>query len=654
MKDKYTLRKICSLENITIPKEFMHLADDEISMITCFGSRIRKGGALFPRGLTEAGKKGTYSLNENSARRAYENGAKFIFSKEQYYKKNGEKLPCIIINDPNKTFIKLCQLIRNEFSDDMKTIAITGSVGKTSTTNMVGIIASENRKTYFSKKNTNGFASIGNHMQNITDDIEVYIQEIGAYFPGLVEDGARILQPDACIVTNIGPSHIDLYGTMDAIAHDKLAVARQLKPNGMAFLNYDDPILRKAELDCNVTWFSLNDCDADYYADNIVYREGYIEYDIIGKKEQTHVTLNCYGFHNIINSIAAYAMGRWLGLTGKEIADALLKFKVEGMRENLCNVGGYRLFIDCFNSAPNSLEGAIKTLTNIEINKGNKRIAVLGDMLKMGELSEKLHSNCGKILSKYNIDKFICYGPFMRYMAEELKKAGKDVLYADDRNILNHYITKYSNPGDLILFKAGHKIALSKTIDQIFGTSFYISDVDIILEKGSNFKTEDFSGKIIDDLVEIRKYIGDDNKVTIPSKINGKPVYRIGAESFNRKKMIEEIHFEEGVSNIGYAAFYICTGLKRVTLPATLKVIERSAFNYCINLEEVEIPKSVTSIGRRAFYDCRSLKRIVIGMNVKSIGVEAFAKCPNITIYGEEGSLAEQYAKENNINFIQV
>lgn len=654
MKEKYTLREICEIEGISIPTEYMSQADEPISMITCFGNRIGKGGALFPRGLDETGKKASYNLNERGARRAYENGARFIFSKEQYYGENGEKLPCVIIDNPQKTFAKLCKKIRDSFSDEMVTVAISGSVGKTTTTEMVRIIASENRKTYSSQKNTNGFASIANHMQNINDDVKVYIQEVGAYFPGLVEDGATILEPNACIITNIGPSHIDLYGSLENIAHDKLALARHLKPNGMAFLNYDDPILRKADLNCNITWFSLNDSNADYYADNIVYHEGHIEYDIIHNDEKTHIMLSCYGFHNIINSLAAFAFGRWIGLSGEEIATALGKFKVKGMRENLCNVGGYRLFIDCFNSAPNSLEGAIKTIMNIKVGQGNKRIAVLGDMLKMGELSEKLHTDCGRVISQYDVDLFICYGPYMKYMAQELEKAGKTVLYTNDRYQLNDYINENISLGDLILFKAGHKMALAKNIDQIFGTSYYISDIDVLLDKGADFKTDLFSGKIVDGMAEIRKYLGADTKITIPSTINGVPVYRIGADSFNRNRTMEDLVVEEGVTNIGFAAFYICPSLKKVTLPSTLKIIERNAFNYCIELEEITIPANVTDIDKRAFYDCKKLKKIVIGPNVKHIAERVFSNCPEVTIHGKEGSYAEVYAKENKIPFITM
>lgn len=655
MKKRFTLKEICCVAEIDIPEEYKACADEEVTMITCFGSRVSKGGALFPRGLTENGKPASRAADERHARKGYENGAKFIFSKEQYFGEKGEKLPCIIVKDPRELFMKLCRMVRSEFRKEMVTIAITGSVGKTSTTDMVALVVGDTKKTYFSKKNTNGFASIANHMQNIKDDIDVYIQEVGAYFPGLIDEGATMLEPNACIVTNIGTSHIDLYETVENIAYDKLGVARHMAPGGMAFLNYDDPMLRKADLDCNITWFSMDNPEADYYAKDVTYGDGCIEYDIVGGGETTHIKLHSYGLHNVINSVVAFAFGRWIGLSADEIAKTLLKFKTEGMRQNLCNIGGYRLFIDCFNAAPNTLEGAVNTITKIPVAAGKRRIAVLADMLKMGDLSEQLHTECGRTLAGYDIDLFLCYGPYMKYMAEELKKAGKKVIYTDKRETLNKLVEKEIDKGDLVLFKGGHKMSLSKTIDTVYGTSFYITDPDILISIGKDIKTEDFTAKRVDGMVEIRKCQSSAEKVVVPSYIENTPVVRIGGDAFSRVKTLQELEIGEGVTNIGTAAFYICSNLKKVTLPNTLKMIERSAFNYCTSLEEIVLPESVTTISHRAFYECRSLKKIVIGDSVKSIeGDEVFAKCSELTIYCMEDSCAEDYAKEHGIAYVST
>lgn len=654
MRNILTFKSMCEIIGVDIPEKFQPDEHVQISSFSCFGSRIRRSdSALFIRGLLDTGKKSSHTYNESAARLGYRNGARFIFSTEQYYTESGDPLPCILVDDPSALFIKLSNALRRELLQSTKVVAVTGSVGKTTTTEMMSLVAGAKFKTYHSEKNTNGFASISNHLQTISTDYSVYVQEVGAYFPGLVEADAMMLEPDACVITNIGTSHVDLYGTVENIVYDKLALTRHLTPNGMAFVNYDDATLRRQKYDCNVTWFSLDNPEADFYAANVKYGDGMIEYDIIGDGATTHIRLASYGMHNIINSVVAFAFGCWCGIPKDAIAAAFLKFKTEGIRQNYCNIGGYRLYIDCFNSAPNSLESAIETVTKIPIGEGCKRIAVLGDMLKMGELSSQLHIDCGKALAKYNIDLFLCYGPYMYYMANELKQRGCRVMYTASREQLDLWVAANVHRGDLVLFKSGHRMYLARTIDKVFGTSFYLTDLDVLTEYGKTVEADGFTASVVHGQAAIRKCTLTSDKIVVPSKIGNAQVVRIGADVFNRKRM-NELVIEEGITIIGFAACYVCTNLKTLTLPTTLRVIERSAFNYCTNLEVVTLPDSVTNIEARAFYDCRALEKIVIGENVGYIGNEAFHNCRKLTIYGTVGSYAEQYAKREGIPFQSI
>ena len=253
MRKNFTIGEICRLAHVPVPPQFLPQADAAIPMITCFGSRARQGDALFPRGLTEEGKPAERSYNEANARRGYENGAAVIFSQEPYYTADGQPLPCIVVEDPRALFARLCREIRQGFTQKTVTVGITGSVGKTTTSEMIELIAREAGTVFCSKNNANGFGSIARNMQSVDDDADVYIQEVGAYFPGLIAESAAILQPDITIVTNIGVSHIEQYGTVENIAQDKIALAQHMAPCGMAFLNYDDPRLRAAAVDGDVT-----------------------------------------------------------------------------------------------------------------------------------------------------------------------------------------------------------------------------------------------------------------------------------------------------------------------------------------------------------------------------------------------------------------
>ncbi len=651
MKKQFTLKQICDLAGIEVPEEFQNKKDETISHVVCLGGYADKGCAYFELNRLENGGKASYQYNLAAARRAAENGASYFFCTAPVTDKAGNPLPCIVLDDPRAVYIKICKQIRNQFPENSITMAVTGSVGKTTTKEMLNLIAQTQYKTHFSRENANGFVSISNYIQKLPSDTEVYIQEVGAFYPGLVEADAQLLEPNACIITNISTPHIDLYGSIDNILYDKLALVRHMKPDGMAFLNMDDPRLAELQPDCNVTWFSVDNPKADFHAENIEYMDGYMQFDIVGKGKSTKVQIHSYGIHNIINAIAAFAFGSWLKIPETVMATALGEYKAVGLRQNLENIGGYRLYVDCYNAAPNSMVGAVQTIMRIPVPEGNQRIAVFGDIPRMGDMAAEVHIKFGQDIAKYDLDWILCYGTDIKYTADELKRSGRKVLYTKDRKQLNQWIVQKAKVGDLLLFKASHPTHLAKTIDQIFGTSYHITDGDVITSSGRNIQTQRFTGKAVDGMVEIRKCLTDEERVVVPSHMNDIPVYRIGADSFNRKRTMQELVISEGIVNIGVAAFYICTKLTRVTFPSTLKVIERSAFNYCTALEEAYLPDSVISINRRAFYDCHALKKIVIGPNTNFIGSEAFTNCKDLTIYGVSGSYAEAYAKKEGIPF---
>lgn len=654
MMDGFTLKFICAFANIKVPEKFSGDSSFKFSTITCSGAQCVPNCAFFERGLLENGTPAPDSYKESAARRAYANGAKFLFCSRQYLTNEGNPLPCIIVEDPRRLFISIMATLRNSYSSGTNVTAITGSVGKTTTKEMLTLVASSKFKTLFSRENANGFASIAKYMQQVNHNTEVYIQEAGAFFPGLVESEAYMLKPNSVVITNVGMPHIDLYGSVENILYDKLSLLRYMKPGGMAFLNYDDPMIRNCTPDCNVTWFSAENTNADFYAENIVFADEFMEFDISGKCSTTHIKLNTFGIHNIINSVAAFAYGYWMGIPEKDIAAALSSYKAVGLRQNLVNIGGYQLYVDCYNSAPNSVVGAVQTAIRIPVEDGNKRIIVFGDIPRMGAMAPKIHGDCGKQIAKYGIDLYLLYGPNMAYMAEELRRAGRNVLHTCSRDQLNLWLAQNMKLGDLILFKAGHPSHLAKTVDQVYGTSYHITDGDVILDSGRNFETERFTGKIVDGMAEIRSCKDASEEMKLPAYIQDRPLVRIGDDSFSRSRKLQRLVIPEGVTNIGVGAFYICTNLKSVVFPSTLKVLERSAFNYCVKLEDVTLPDSVIHIGRRAFYDCKSLRKIFISRNTTFIGSEAFTNCTHLTIYGFKGSFAEKYAADNGIPFNNI
>lgn len=329
--EKVTIKSMCNLFNVDIPNILKEKENMELSRCVCKTFFVKKDSAFFCRGVLGNGQKASYTDSENEARKAYKNGAICIVSTDQYYDTNGKELPCIIVKDPLNCFIELCIEYRKRL--EAITVAITGSVGKTTTKEMMYLVAKQKYKTFSSGPTSNDFATISQIIQTLNKDNEVYIQEIGGFSPGFVEKSSKIVQPDVGVVTNIGLNHIDLYGSKEGILKDKICVASTLKKDGVAFLNLDDELLQKVKLDCNVIWYSSFNPDADFYADNIKYESDGISFNIRYEKKAVPIKLKTYGKHNVINAVVAFAFGKYLNLDDGVIANALNEYEGKGIRQ---------------------------------------------------------------------------------------------------------------------------------------------------------------------------------------------------------------------------------------------------------------------------------------------------------------------------------
>lgn len=643
VKRRLSLDKICTILNVAVPDNFKPVAKKEISYITARYTWVRKGCIYFSRylGTTE----------EKEARLAYQKGASIIFSSKQLYMETGNPLPCIIVSNPEHAFYEvnrwLCQLYT------AKIIAITGSVGKTTTKEMLYHVVSTSFNTLKNTGNANTYAAISDTIQKLNPNNEVYIQEVCGFSPGWVKGGGYMLNPNACLITNVGYPHVDLYGSIDNILKDKMSLIDNMTADGVAFLNYDDERIRNYNVTKPVISFALHNTNADYVATDIVYGEGVIDFVINGKGEKIPARIHMYGEYNVINALAAFAIGRWLGIPASKIVEALDTYRSEGMRQNVCNIGGYNLYMDCYNSAPNSVLGSVHSLSLMEANNGGRKIVVFGDIPRLGKLSEEIHKQVGRDLVSEKIDAYFFFGPYAQHTAEELKNAGFTVYHTLDRDELNRAIMNYIHRDDIILFKAGHPMALAKSADQIFGTSFHITDGDVLLDNSKYVDNSDFIARWIDGVIEIQKSKRNISKLNIPEQIQKSFVGRIGKEAFQFSKVTEVI-LPNSIYNIGFAAFYKCESLQKVSFGNGLKVLERSAFNGCISLTEIKLPDSLIEIGERVFYMCQSLKTITIPKNVGHIADDAFDGCKELEIICEEGSYAELFAKNKGIPYKNI
>ena len=658
VKKTYTLREMCKIMKIKLPKEFISIADIERNSITLRKNEIIDGTIFFA---------GYDVVHENNF---YDDlvkkGASIIFiDREDYnnYKPNS-KLPFIIVDNLMEKQGRFFYYVKKQYKIK-KTIAITGSVGKTTTTQLLNIITKNEMNSYCSKGNFNSYPSVANHIMNeLSDNLDLYIQEIGAAAPTTVEKSAAMIHPNAYILTNVLPHHLNYYKTIENVFIDKTSISKYLKHGGVLITNFDDELIANHKFPHKVISFGINtNKDVDYRAQNIVQNNEFLELDIIyNKNEKCHLKVNIVGKHNAYNILAVFATCKWLGIDNEKISKNLLNFKTKGIRQNIININGIIFYIDCYNVCNDNIKAGIKAIEDMPINKGNKKYAFIGGENKLGSNYYDISYQLGTELKDNKLDNLICYSladdtqESIDYYGDSrpIYKALKDNNCKNAKLITNHkelfsFMKNNLKPGDIVLIKGNCELDMHAAIDLLFGTALFL-DYDYTPSRDAVVSTDIYDMNVKTDFKygSIDKCHNYTKDIKIPNEIKGYKVHRLGSKLF-RKSDIETIDFGTSVANIGFAAFAWCQGLTKLDIPSNIKWISDSAFAGCHNIETIKINDGLTNIGKNAFYGIDNLKTIFIPDSVKYIDDDAFKNTYDFTIICNKDSYAYEYAKNHNI-----
>ena len=328
---------------------------------------------------------------------AQENGASAVICSQ----KVEANVPVLMVEDTLEAFNKLAEYYRTLLN--IKVVAVTGSNGKTSTRDMIKTVLSTKYRVFSTAGNLNNQIGVPTSILRIDDSHEIAVLEIGMNHLGEISYLSKIAKPDVAVITNIGKAHIGNLGSQENILKAKLEILENLNKDGLLIINGDDPMLAGADTGSftNQT-VGIENKNADITAFNIKPTADKTFFSIRYPGGETRGLIPVLGKYNVYNSLEAMLCGAHFGIDFKSAFAALEGFKSVSMRGEKEVIGGITFIKDYYNASPDSSRVALETLSSYA--KGGKTIALLGEMLELGDYSAKEHENLGKMCVDNNID----------------------------------------------------------------------------------------------------------------------------------------------------------------------------------------------------------------------------------------------------------
>lgn len=377
---------------------------------------------------------------------------------------------CLVVKDTLDAYQKLASAYRLS-KPKVTVIAITGSNGKTSTKDLISACLSAKYRVIKTQANFNNEIGLPKTLFTIQDDTEFAVVEMGMRGLGQIRAMKKLALPDAAVITNVGDTHLELLGSLENIAKAKSEILEDFTPANHAFLNGDDPRVSVMPTGAKVTTYGIDaDCDVKALSltptglgTDFTYRSR-----VTGQTQAVHLPLA--GRHNVMNALAAIAVAEVYGVADGAIAGALEHPAMTGMRQEVLHFGDITVINDAYNASPVSMKAGLETLRDLVKNQGRGRaVAVLADMLELGAHSQSGHTQVGEWAADCGVKELIVYGTEAKYIGEAAAKRGVIVTYAANKEEAARLLQKILQPGDVVLCKGSHSMAVDQVIPLVFG-----------------------------------------------------------------------------------------------------------------------------------------------------------------------------------------
>jgi len=398
-------------------------------------------------------------------------------NKEEWYE---GQIPYILVDDSFQAIKELAEFYLEQLS--VKVVGITGSVGKTSTKEMIAGVLSEKYNVLKTAGNFNNEVGLPLTVFRLRDEHEIAVLEMGISDFEEMHRLAKIAKPDIAVITNIGQCHLENLGDRNGVLKAKTEVFDEMNPKGEVVLNGDDDKLSTItevhgkhpyffhKVECDAWMPEEQGCQKSEY---MIYADCIENLGLKGTKCKIHIGDEVFaahvkvpGAHQVNNALAAGMAGKLLGLTSEEIKAGIEKTVPISGRTNIIETGQYTLVDDCYNANPMSMKAAIELLETALTRK----VAVLGDMFELGQNSDELHYGVGSFAGKKDVDVLCLIGENAKHIYDGAKAEGnplQKIYYFDTKQAFLAETQNILKKGDTILLKASHGMGFQELVEKM-------------------------------------------------------------------------------------------------------------------------------------------------------------------------------------------
>ena len=379
--------------------------------------------------------------------------------------------------------VRAMQLTAKEYESrlSLNKVGVTGSVGKTTTKEMIACALSGGLKVFKTAGNANSQIGVPVTIMNIAPDDEAAVIEMGMSEKGEMKRLATLLSLNAAVMTNIGVSHIEQLGSQENILREKWHITDAITEGGCIFLNGDDVLLKeRAEL-CRNNYAGVfgkednrklrictfgHSADCDYRAENEYSDENGVGFDMLHGDVRVPVKLSVLGSHNVNNALVALAVAEFFGVDLGAAVKALEGYTGVAMRQHITKKDGAAYIDDSYNASPDSMKAGLNVLCQMP---ADYRIAVLADMLELGENTKEYHRQVGEYAGQSRVDELLLYGELARYIGYGAEQYIGRIKHFDTLGDITEYLKAEIKPGTAVLFKGSRGMKLNEVVDGLLG-----------------------------------------------------------------------------------------------------------------------------------------------------------------------------------------